>query len=104
MIINKNDSPKTAQLNRLNNQSGLGGKEQRAEASELQKDHQGAVSEIVRKHEQIDLKSDPTDDIASYLDGLADSAPRSPDRYIPVTADRYVTINGRLTLVKRGRR
>ena len=104
MLINKKDSPKTVELNYLNNQSGLGGKEERVEAGELQKDHQGAVSDIVRKHEQMDLMSDPTDDIASYLDGLADSAPRSPDRNLPVTADRYVTINGRLTLVKRGRR
>ena len=103
MLIRSKDSEKTTQLNRLNAHGTTESKQQFAESSDLQKDVQGAVSDIVRT-EESEGNFDPTAKIASYLDNLGNEAPKNPDRNRPLTADRYVTINGRLTLVKRGRR
>ena len=103
MLINSKDRQATVENNRLNEQSGAAGAQMQAEAKELQSDVQGAISDIVRKNE-AEGNFDPTDEIGNYLESLSDQAPKAPDRNRPVTADRYVTINGRLTLVKRGRR
>ena len=108
MLIRRGKSAESRRIDNANKAAGNVGKERRAEARDLQKNVQGAVSDIVRKHDAISDEtgkwSDPTNEVAAQLESLADKAPTNPFRQKPVTADKYITVNGRLVLVKKGRR
>lgn len=108
MLIRSRKSAKTLENERREMAIGAHGRHRQAAAQNIQADIQGGVSDIVRKHEKITAESgkasDPTQEIGTWLDGLADKAPKNPDRQIPVTADRYALVKGRLVLIRKGRR